>query len=134
MMGPIKNASERLLSENTGTLPDCGEILNTWYQPMVFTKVVKKVENFQNVETAVDIYFRGVWQPFTERKLLIKPEGQRSWTWYTVQADTTLVLHTDEVVRYLGIQYRVMAKFDYTLYNYVEYHLVQDYSGSGPGL
>lgn len=133
MKGPIKNAADRPLFANTGTVPDLGEVLNTWYQPMIFTKVTKEVENFQNVEVALNVYFRGLWQPFNPRKLSMKPEGQRSWSWFTVHSDTTLVLHPDEVVKYLGTQYRVMGVYDYSLYNYFEYELVQDYSGSGPG-
>lgn len=133
MNGPIKNAADRLLTANTGTMPDVGEVLVGWFQPMVFTRVVKATENYQVVERAQNVYFRGVWQPFTDRKLQMKPEGQRSWKWYTVHADLALVLENDEVVKYLGTQYRVMGIADYALYNFREYQLVEDYSGSGPG-
>jgi hypothetical protein len=38
----------------------------------------------------------------------------------------------DEVVTYDGVQTRVMSRKNYGLYGYVEYHLVQDWTGSGP--
>lgn len=131
-MGPISNAANRPLNQNTGTVPDVGDALLDWFQPMQFTKLVKSVEGFQNVEVPTVVNFRGVWQPMSMRRLAMKPEGQRSWKWFTVHADPSLALEPDEVVNYLGEQFRVMGHKDYKLYGYVEYELVNDFTGSGP--
>lgn len=131
-MGPIANAANRPLNQNSGTVPDVGDALLDWFQPMVFTTLVKSVDGFQNVETPTDVNFMGVWQPMSMRRLAMKPEGQRSWKWFTVHAQPSLVLEPDEIVTYLGEQYRVMAHKDYKLYGYVEYELVNDFTGSGP--
>lgn len=131
-MSTIANGKNTPLNQKTGTVPDVGGGLLDWFQPMVFTRVVKTVTGFQVQETATPVNFRGVIQPFTDRQLLLKPEGQRSWTWLWLHADPVLTLDTDEVVTYNGVQTRVMARKDYTLYGYVEYQLVQDYSGAGP--
>lgn len=120
------------LNQRQGTFPNVNDALNDWFQPMVFGVVTKTTSGFQVVETMVEVNFKGVWQPLTDRKLMLKPEGQRAWSWFWLHADPTLNLEVDNVVTYLGEQFRVMAKKDYKLNGYVEYELVQDFTGSGP--
>ena len=129
---PIVNAKDRPLSQSTGTMPDVSGALRNWFQPMTFTTIVKTVEGFQNVETPTNIDFRGVWQPTSAQAIAMKPEGQRKWKWFTVHAEPGLDLDPDDVVTYLSTQYRVKEKTDYTLDGYIEYHLVEDFEGSGP--
>lgn len=128
----IKNGKDTPINQNVGSVPNVGGALLDWFQPMTFGVVSKTVVNAQVVEEMAEVAFRGVWQPFTERKLMLKPEGQRAWSWYWVHADPSLNLEVDNVVVYIGVQYRVMAKKDYSLYGYVEYELVQDFTGAGP--
>lgn len=132
MSSSIKNAKNTPLSANSGTVPDMGGALLDWLQPMTFGVVTKTVVNSQVVEVEADTAFRGVIQPFSDRQLMLKPEGQRAWSWYWVHSDPSLVLTVDSTITYLGRQYRVMSLRNYSLYGYREYHLVQDYSGSGP--
>lgn len=129
---PIYNAKDVLLSQNSGTMPDVSDAILDWFQPMLFTTVTKTVVNFQVREVGTSINFLGVWQPMSAQKLTQKPEGQRAWLWFTVHAEPGLELVPDEIINYLGVNYRVEAKFDYRLNGYVEYHLVNDYVGSGP--
>lgn len=128
----IQNGRNTPLNANSGTVPNVGDALLDWFQPMIFGVVTKTVQNFQAVETQVQVNFQGVIQPLTERQLMLKPEGQRAWSWFWVHADPSLILETDSDIVYLGKQYRVMSNKDYSLYGYIEYHLVQDYTGSGP--
>lgn len=113
-------------------LPDMSDALLSWLQPMVFTNITKSVVASQLVETPASVSFSGVWQPFSAAQLMIKPMGQRSWNWYMCHALTNLALETDDVVNYEGVQYRVMAQNPYPKYGFYEYHLVADYTGSGP--
>jgi hypothetical protein len=128
----IKNGKDMPLNQNSGTLPDVSGAMLDYFQPMVFAVVVKTVDNFQAVETKSSVNFQGVWQPLSARQLMLKPEGQRAWKWFQVHAEPALILQTDQLITYLGVQYRVMADKDYRLYGYVEYHLVEDFTGSGP--
>lgn len=132
MKNTIFNAASLPLNVKTGTVPDVSGALRDWFQPMIFTPVSKVVEGFQVVETADPVNFQGVLQPFTERQLLLKPEGQRAWTWLLLHAEPVLTLAVDDVVLYLGVQTRVMSRKNFSLYGYVEYHLVQDWTGAGP--
>lgn len=128
----MTNAKDIPLNLNSGTVPDMSGALLQWLQPMVFGLITKTVNGFQVSETVVELTFKGVWQPFADRQLMMKPEGQRAWSWYWLHSDPSLTLKVDDVVEYNGKQYRVMSKKNYELYKYVEYHLVTDWTGSGP--
>lgn len=129
------NAANRRLDIRVGTVPDVEGALRDLFQPMYFDRVKKNVSGFQVFETMDRIDFRGVVQPLTDRKLLLKPEGQRAWSWFMLHSDPSLKLDVDDVVYFLGVQTRIMSLKDYRLYGYVEYHLVQGWTGTaGPSL
>lgn len=128
----IANGSNKPLFHKGGTVPDVSGSLQDYYQNMTFEPVGKVVNGFQVVETGDPINFRGTIQPFTERQLLLKPEGQRSWSWFLLHSDPVLSLQTDDVVNWNGTQTRVMSRKDYALYGFVEYDLCQDFIGAGP--
>jgi hypothetical protein len=130
---PIFNANSVPLNQNSGTMPDVSGALQNWFQPMQFTQVAKVVNSvFQLSETPTTYAFMGVWQPAQPSNLEIKLQGQRKWKWFTVHASPGIPLSPDDVVNYLGVQYRVMSMNDYTLNGYIEYRLINDYTGSGP--
>jgi hypothetical protein len=131
---PIFNAASIPLNQKpSGNFPQLGGALLSWFQPMQFS-VVTKTNGIDLLvtETMSVVEFLGVWQPFSAQMLELIPEGQRDWKWFTCHAQPGLALSPDDVVTYVGMQYRVMQKLDYTLNAYIEYHLVQDYEGSGP--
>lgn len=129
---PITNAKDRTLAQSTGTLPDVSGALLDWFQPMTLIRIVKTVVNFQVVETPTSADGRGVIQPFSARMLSMKPEGQRAWKWWMLHCLPGLVLEPDEVFTYLGQNYRVKGQNDFAIYGYVQYEVIEDYTGSGP--
>ena len=131
-MSTIQNASQVPLNAQAGTVPNVSGAMTDWFQPMVFTTIVKTTVGFQLVETPTNVNFRGVIQPLMGRRLEMKPEGQRGWNWQLVHSDVSLKLTVDEVITYLGVQARVMTAKDYSLYGYLEYEIVLDYTGAGP--
>lgn len=128
----IKQGKDTPLGSNSGTVPNMSDTLLNWFQQMTFGVVTKTAKNFQVYETMEEVSFLGVWQVLNARQLSMKPEGQQAWDWFMVHSQPQLNLNTDNVIIYLGKQYRVMAKKDYSLYGYIEYHLVDDYTASGP--
>lgn len=128
----INNACNIPLNQNSGTVPDVSTALDDWYQIMTFGIITKVVSDFQVIESVVDTIFMGVWQPLTGRHLMMKPEGQRQWNWFSLLSQKELHLKIDDIIIYLGKQYRVMASKDYELYQYQYYELVEDWVGSGP--
>lgn len=129
MTQPIHNANTVPLNVNSGTMPNLAEGLYDWFQNMTFTTIVKTIVNFAEVETLTTINFMGIMQPMSPRQLMMKPDGQRSWRWFTIHAFPFLRLNTDEIITFTdGISYRVMGIVDYTRNGYVEYHCVADYT------
>jgi hypothetical protein len=131
-MTRIANAADRPLFDKAGTVPDVSGALRDLFQPMTFNQVTKTVSAFQVVETGDPINFQGVAMPFTDRQLMLRPEGERAWTFFELFADPVLTLDVDSVVIWKGKQTRIMSRKDYSLYGYVHYTLCQDWTGSGP--
>jgi hypothetical protein len=129
-MIPISNAKDFPIT--IGTLPDPSGALFSYFQPLTLKVLTKSLVNFQNVEVAVATNTMGVIQPLTAQQLNMKPEGQRAWIWQNLYCLPGLVLKPDDVVIFQGTQYRVMNKTDYSQFGFLNYHLVQDFTGSGP--
>ena len=144
----IQNASDIPLFANTGTVPDLTDSLLDWFQPMTFGFVTKTVQDYQVIETVQNITFMGIWMPLKGRELDMKSEGQRKWNSIQLFSDATLNLNVDDLITYIvrnhstdnpdaslnyvPLQYRIMSKKQYQLYQYIEWTLIEDWSGSGP--
>lgn len=133
----IGNASNIPLNTQSGSIPNMGTALLDWFQYITFGQITKTTVGFQVSEALMNINFWGIVQPLSGRQLNMKPEGQRKWNWIEVFAQASpagavLDLSIDDVIVYLGIQYRVMTRRQYALYSYVYYEFAQDYTGSVP--
>lgn len=72
--------------------------------------------------------FMGTVQPLDPDEIKLKPEGQRSWEWLDIHCFSgNLNLETNDKIIFNKIKYKVMAVKDWSLNNYIEYHLVRDY-------
>ena len=128
----IRNAKDIPLLSSTGTLPNMGSTLLDWFQPMTLTKITKVVVDHQVSENEQEYRGMGVRQPMNAQEVQMKPEGQRSWSWNTFHCSPDIVMNGDEVFLYMGVRYRVMEKWDWKEYGYLEYHAVQDYVKAVP--
>jgi hypothetical protein len=133
----IPNACNVPLNLRTGTIPDMGVALRDWFQLMTFSRVVKETVGYQVMETVENVSFWGVIMPFTSRELMMKPEGERAWSWFKVYAQAApagslATLNVDDVGLWNGIQTRVMSRTYYAIYGYVEMNWLQDWTESGP--
>jgi hypothetical protein len=130
--GTIINAANLPLSYKQGSVPDVSGSLKDRFQLMSFEQVTKTVANGFVTETSTPISFWGTFYPFSGRQLMLKPEGQRAWSWYTIIAEPGVILQVDDVLIWNGVQTRVMFRGNWTLYGFYEYHVVQDFTGAGP--
>ncbi len=132
-MGKIINGKDTPLSKRRGTEPDVSGALKDKFQLVTFTNVSKSIQAFLNQETRTDTDFwaAGPW-PFTDRQLMLKPEGERAWSWFIMIAEPGIILEVDDVAEWNGKPTRVMRLKDYSLNGFLEYHLVQDWEGAGP--
>jgi len=125
----IPSANTRSVSEAASALPSMSGTLLGWFRPLVLGFVTKQVVEGEVKEVVLNKTCRGVIQPFDDRKLRLKPEGQRSWNWQMLHTTPDVRLRNDESFRIKGILYRVMSNSDYSEYGYISYELVQDYTG-----
>lgn len=125
----IINAKDKPLTY-TG-LPQMGEVLPSWFQPMTFTLVTKSLVDYEVQEVLVTVTTQGVRQPMSAQELAIKPEGQRGWKWETIHCLPNVKLKLDDIIIFDTVKYRVMQKWDWSEYGYIQYEICQDYENSG---
>ncbi len=108
------------------SFPNVADAFWDWTNGITFKLVTTTVADFEVTETPVqDVSFDGVLEPTPPQKLLVKPEGQRSWKWYTLW--TTFNLKDGQIVQdEQNKQYRVMSRGDWRNGGHQQYELVQD--------
>lgn len=109
-------------------MPQMDSTLTGWEVPLTLIKLTQSTDEGDLVTSETRITFQGVWQPFKNEELQLKPEGQRSWEWIWIHArSSSLNLETADKVLFNNRKYKVMQKKDYGLNSFVEYQLIRDY-------
>jgi hypothetical protein len=121
------NAKDKTLRQST-SLPDVRGSVDLLLQPIKLGVVTKKQVSGLTVETTEWTWTKAVRQAYSAEQLVILPEGQRSWKWYTIHALPDLVLNNDDIIVMHSMRMRVMEKLDYQEYGFVEYHAIEDYT------
>lgn len=110
-------------------MPNMSTTLNGWMKP--FTLIIITQTNIDGIPTDGErsVTYRGTVQPLNPEQVNIKPEGQRSWEWLQIHVQLSdNPLANDDRIIYNGKKFKVMARKDYTLNGYIEYHVVKDYT------
>lgn len=116
------------------SFPQMNGVLWNWTDALQFNVVALTAENFQAVERLVaPIAFDGCVVPLPTRQLLIKPEGERQWKWWTLYTEQEL--EPDSILQdETGSYYRVVKKSNWSGADYFEYEITQapapPYAGS----
>lgn len=94
-------------------------------EPLQFDVVAKSAKDFEAKETSRSrIVIQGHMQPTPPQKLLIKPEGQRSWRWWTLWTKNDLGL--DWVLAdAAGRLFRIISRSDWGRAGFREYELAE---------
>ncbi len=123
----IVNGSSRTLSQTSSSVPNVSEALDGWFKLTSVSTIVKTVVDYQTVETVTTKNIIAVLQPFTSRQLVIKPEGQRAWAWYTLHVKDSDDFALDDIITISSVKYRIMQKFEWKDYGYFEYQVIQGF-------
>ena len=109
-------------------MPQLKAVFTGWPVPITLQRITQTIVNGLRSQSKETISFKGVIQPLSKEELDLKPEGQRSWEWLQIHATAGETnLKTNDIIEYVGDDYKIMAKKDYTLNGYIEYHMVRDY-------
>lgn len=112
-------------------MPQVSAAFSGWNSLITIVRITQTIVDGFPVDTENFIYFKGVIQPFSPRQLMLKPEGERAWTWLQIHcvAGKDNIEPNDKIL-YNGQRYKVMANNDYSLNGYTEYHAVLDFQGN----
>lgn len=112
-------------------MPNMASTLTGWEVPLTLVKIKQDVIDGDSQTEETQITFKGVWQPLKNEALELKPEGQRSWEWIWIHAQSSeLNLETADKVIFNNKRYKVIEKKDYGLNSFVEYQLCRDYEST----
>lgn len=108
-------------------MPQMSAAFDGWFVPITIDKVTQTVTAGLVTNNLAPVTFQGVIQPLSPRSLYLKPEGQRAFTWLQIHAIAgSLNLTSNDRIQYNGKFYKVMNSLDYSLNNYIEYHVIED--------
>lgn len=113
-------------------LPNMSNTIKSWFLNITFEVVKKELQGAFWVVTGKEtINTFGVVQPPRDKDLNILPEGTWAWQWLMIHCLPDVVLNTNQFVIYDNVEYKVMAKKDWSKYGYVRYTLLEAYQAEG---
>lgn len=112
-------------------MPQIRVALGGWQLPITLKKLNQVMVNGFTQNTYTNINFKGVVQPLSPRKIMLKPEGERAWTWLQIHCyGSTMNLDVGDKIIYNDVRYKIMNNNDYTANGYEEYECILDFQGT----
>lgn len=71
-------------------------------------------------------------QPMPTEQINRKVEEKRSWSWYNIFCESSLILNIDDLIIVDGITYKIQQKNNYKLHGFLSYEAIQDFTGYIP--
>jgi hypothetical protein len=109
-------------------MPQMSAAFSGWTVPMTWALITQTVVNGFPVDTETTYTIEGVFQPLSAEEIQLKPDAQWSWPWYMLHiVGKSQPFRTNDRIKFNGLVYKVMGKKDYSLNNYSQLDLVEDY-------
>jgi hypothetical protein len=124
----IVNARDKKMSDVPTGLPDLSGAVQLFLQPAKLGLITKKQVDGYTQETINWVCTQVVRQAFTAQQLVLKPEGERAWKWYTLHTVADICLKVDDLIMLHGLRMRIMAKSDEAEYGFNEYQAIDDFT------
>ena len=121
------------INQLSANLPDVSEVMNGWEVSMTANYVTQTLVDGVPTDTAVNKNIKGILQPLKPEEVLLKDEAQRIWSWYQVHIRESVYgeLFPAQILMLKSVPYKIMAKKDWTLDGYREYHVIRDFESVG---
>ena len=111
-----------------GMLPNVSDTLTGWEVDIYAVFVKQSMIDGEIINQDIIKKISGTLQPLKAEEVDLKPEGQRAWQWYDIHVKSVYpVLRVEQKIKVNNTDYKIMAVKDYSLYGYVEYHVVRNY-------
>ena len=121
------------INQLSANLPDVSEVMDGWEVNIVANYVDQVLIDGIPTDTAVLKNIKGIAQPLKPEEVALKDEGQRSWNWVQVHVREAIYgeLQTTNILIINSVPHKIMAKKDWTLDGYREYHAIRDFESVG---
>lgn len=120
----------KIISAMTG-MPKMRAAFYGWKSKITLVKVENSIDEDGFNQPIENIFqFKGTIQPLSAEELELKPDAQRSFEWLQIHAEVgtgceDVALKVGDKILYDSRPFRIKAKKDYTLNNYIEYHALE---------
>ena len=108
-------------------MPQICDAFSGWFQPITVTQVTQTIVNGLVTPTLNSVPFFGCIQPLSPKRIALKPEGERAWSWLQVHMRPPAAFDVGSILVYNNKNYKVMGQNDYSLNGFIEFELVADY-------
>ena len=118
--------------QTSSGMPQISTAFAGWATKITLLKHTETVVNGFVQINNIPISFQGAIQPLSARAIMLKPEGQRSWTWLQLHCLARAIeLIPGDQITWNGDIFKVDSLKDYGLNGYIEYHLVRQFQTGG---
>jgi len=125
---PIQSAGERLVVDQIGSMPNQASVIKGWFRPLIIGHTANKFVNGEAQPTITTVNVSGHLQPSEPEKLEIQLYGDRSWKYFYLYVDCSLVMENDDNCAIAGTPYVVIGKKDWSANGFIRYRLHEDFS------
>lgn len=125
---PVQSAGKLPVHKQLSSLPNMSGTIRGQFRPLWIGWIATKWKNGVSIETAGTTNVAGHLQPSEPEKLEVAMAGDRSWKFYYLYVDSSLILEPDDRCSIEGIPYRVIGKKDWKEAGFIRYRLHEDYT------
>lgn len=121
------------INQLSANLPDVSEVMDGWEVNMVANYVTQILVDGMPIDVAETKNIKGIAQPLKPEEIALKEEGQRFWNWVQVHVREAIYgeLQPAQILIINSVPHKIMAKKDWTLDGYREYHAIRDFESVG---
>ena len=109
------------------SMPNVRNVLKGWTKRQTAYVIRKQNVDFEVVELIENKPLRIMAVPMPPEKVMKKPEGQRSWKWFTVFTYSSLKLNTDDKI-IADKTYLIMSKSDWSESGFLSYDCIETFT------
>jgi len=112
-------------------VPNLSRAVRGWTKRKTVKIITKATVNHKVTESTSNTTLNINVQPMPARQVDRKPEGERSWSWWSIIIrDPNVLLKTDDIVEVDGAGYRITKGNDWRRSGFTKYEAIQDYTES----
>ena len=110
------------------SVPYMSGALKGWTKKRTATIVTQSIIDHETFESETNEILDINIQPMPARQVDRKPEGQRSWQWFSIIIKNGPYLNTDDVIIIDSLRYKIEKGNDWRASGFTKYEAIADYT------